>query len=160
MNDPQATLAEFMAERFGLAVDPWPEGGPLVPLDQHLVLAQALKDAGYTLYGYCVASHWPEEVPKKGDPIPEHYEVATGLRRPGKGTHMAMWRVWVDMGQGVPSLADVFPGADFQEREQFDLVGVVFDGHPDPRRLMLPEEWVGHPLRKDYAIDTGHLPWR
>jgi NADH-quinone oxidoreductase subunit C len=54
----------------------------------------------------------------------------------------------------------VFVGADWQEREQFDLVGVHFAGHPDLRRLMMPEDWVGHPLRRDYAIDTPHAPWR
>ena len=51
-------------------------------------------------------------------------------------------------------------GADWQEREQYDLVGVRFDGHPDLRRLMLSEDWQGHPLRKDYAIDTKVHPWR
>ncbi|MSP92691.1 MAG: NADH-quinone oxidoreductase subunit C, partial [Myxococcales bacterium] len=46
------------------------------------------------------------------------------------------------------------------EREQYDLVGVRFGGHPDLRRLMMDEDWPGHPLRKDYAIETSHAPWR
>jgi NADH-quinone oxidoreductase subunit C len=52
----------------------------------------------------------------------------------------------------VDSLIDIWKGADFQEREAFDLMGVVFKGHPDLRRILLPEDWEGYPLRKDYVI--------
>jgi NADH-quinone oxidoreductase subunit C len=60
----------------------------------------------------------------------------------------------------VPSVYSVWVGADWQEREAFDLVGPVFEGHPDLRRIMLPEDWEGHPLQRQYAIDTPHRPWR
>jgi NADH-quinone oxidoreductase subunit C len=50
----------------------------------------------------------------------------------------------------VASLASLWDSADWLEREQYDLMGVVFAGHPDLRRLLLPEDWEGHPLRKDY----------
>jgi NADH-quinone oxidoreductase subunit C len=62
--------------------------------------------------------------------------------------------------QSLPSFASIWAGADWQEREQYDLLGVRFEGHPDLRRIMLPEDWEGHPLRKDYAIDTPCEPWR
>jgi len=51
----------------------------------------------------------------------------------------------------VPSVEPVWKSADWLEREQYDLMGVQFEGHPDLRRIMLPDDWVGHPLRKDYA---------
>jgi NADH-quinone oxidoreductase subunit C len=54
------------------------------------------------------------------------------------------------------SLVTVWPAADWYEREIFDLLGVRFTGHPDLRRLLLPEDWVGHPLRKDYEQPASY----
>jgi NADH:ubiquinone oxidoreductase subunit C len=56
----------------------------------------------------------------------------------------------------VPSIAELWPSADFMEREAFDLMGIVFDGHPNLSRIMLPDGWEGHPLRKDYGV--GKVP--
>ncbi len=55
----------------------------------------------------------------------------------------------------IPSISEVYPIADWHEREVFDLFGIVFDGHPNLKRLLLKDEWVGHPLRKD---DTSGVP--
>jgi len=59
-----------------------------------------------------------------------------------------------------PSLTAVYRGADWMERECYDLFGIRFGGHPDLRRILLPQDWEGHPLRKDYAVDTAHHPYR
>jgi NADH-quinone oxidoreductase subunit C len=53
----------------------------------------------------------------------------------------------------IDSLTPIWPGANFFEREVFDLFGVRFDGHPDLTRIMMPENWEGHPLRKDYPVE-------
>ena len=56
----------------------------------------------------------------------------------------------------VPSLVPVYPGANFFERETYDMFGIIFEDHPDLTRILLPDDWVGHPLRKDFA--TGGVP--
>ncbi len=58
------------------------------------------------------------------------------------------------------TLTSVFRGAGWMERECYDMFGVVFDGHPDLRRILLGDDWEGYPLRKDYAVDTPHAPYR
>lgn len=52
----------------------------------------------------------------------------------------------------VPTVSDIWVSADWHEREAYDLIGVVFENHPDLRRILLPEDWEGHPLRKDYKV--------
>lgn len=52
----------------------------------------------------------------------------------------------------IASVADLWPAADWQEREAFDMFGIIFDNHPDLRRILLADDWVGHPLRKDYIF--------
>jgi len=58
------------------------------------------------------------------------------------------------------SLTSLYRGADWMERECYDMFGIVFDGHPDLRRILLSDDWEGHPLRKDYAVDTPLAPYR
>jgi len=153
-------LLELLAEKFGVTEDP-PDAPPLVPRDRHVELARALKERGYAIYVTVVATHFLASAAIKTTPAqPEHYEVVTALRSPSPKTRLAMWRVRLEVGESIPTLVPLYAGADWQEREQFDLVGVVFEGHPDLRRLMMPEDWEGHPLRKDYAIETACAPWR
>ena len=56
----------------------------------------------------------------------------------------------------VPSITPLWSGADFMEREAYDMFGIHFDGHPNLTRIMMPDEWEGHPLRKDYGV--GKIP--
>ncbi|WP_199512252.1 NADH-quinone oxidoreductase subunit C [Nucisporomicrobium flavum] len=62
----------------------------------------------------------------------------------------------VAVGQSLPSVTSVYPTADWQEREIYDMFGVVFDGHPNLTRILMPDDWEGHPQRKDYPL--GGIP--
>lgn len=67
------------------------------------------------------------------------------------------------LGPGVtacPSLVPLYRGADWMERETYDMFGITFDGHPDLRRILLPDDWQGYPLLKSYDIDTPYPPYR
>ncbi|MBI5432146.1 MAG: NADH-quinone oxidoreductase subunit NuoB [Planctomycetes bacterium] len=138
------------------------EGPPCVPVARHYELTRRLKDLGYRQLVSIVASHWPAGLGRKGkdEAEPEHFEVTYLLRTVGKGSRVATWTVRLVVDETIPTIVPLFAGADWQEREQYDLVGVRFEGHPDLRRLMMAENWVGHPLRRDYPIDTPCAPWR
>jgi NADH-quinone oxidoreductase subunit C len=86
----------------------------------------------------------------------ERFEVAVNLTNLRDAQRI---RVRVQVPGDDPTIAslyDLYPGTEAMEREAYDLMGVVFTGHPDLTRILLPEEWVGHPLRKDES--TGRIP--
>ncbi len=158
-----AEMGLAIAQLLGVDAEAVAPFGMDVPAERHLALATLLQQHGYTTYVTVVATHFPQEIASKKnpEPAPACIEVATVLRRAVRDcADTFSWRVRVPMGSSVASLVSLFAGADWQEREQFDLVGVDFDGHPDLRRLMMPDDWPGHPLRRDYNIDTAHHPWR
>ena len=99
---------------------------------------------------YELPRHLPEGVE------PERFELIVGLL-----SHRARERVRLrvqvpDADPVVPSLFQVHPGTEALEREVYDMFGISFEGHPDLTRILMPEDWIGHPLRKDYAI--GRIP--
>jgi NADH-quinone oxidoreductase subunit C len=86
----------------------------------------------------------------------ERFELAIVLRSVSANRRV---RIRVQVPENEPvvdSLWDLYPGAEAMEREAFDMIGVVFENHPDLTRILMPEDWEGHPLRKDYSV--GRVP--
>ncbi|HXZ82549.1 MAG TPA: NADH-quinone oxidoreductase subunit C [Acidimicrobiales bacterium] len=87
---------------------------------------------------------------------PERFEVVVNLLSRREASRVRL-RVMVPEHDPVcPSLFSVYPGSENMEREAYDLMGIRFAGHPDPSRILMPEDWEGHPLRRDYGM--GRVP--
>lgn len=90
------------------------------------------------------------------DVSPERFEVVACLLSHGRRERLRL-RVQVPAEDpALPTLFDLWPGVESLEREAYDMFGIVFEGHPDLTRILMPEDWLGHPLRKDY--DSGRIP--
>ena len=86
----------------------------------------------------------------------ERFEVVVSLLSHTRNERVRI-RVQVPADDAVvPSLFDIHPGTEAMEREVYDMFGIRFDGHPDLTRILMPEDWDGHPLRKDFAV--GRIP--
>ncbi|HSI97938.1 MAG TPA: NADH-quinone oxidoreductase subunit C [Gaiellaceae bacterium] len=86
------------------------------------------------------------------DPKPKRFSVSYHLLRVADDPARVRVQVWLDDGETVSSVLSVWPAADWLERETWDMMGIQFEGHPNLVRLLMPEDWEGHPLRKDYPI--------
>jgi NADH-quinone oxidoreductase subunit C len=83
---------------------------------------------------------------------PKRFSVSYHLLALTQNPRRVRLQCWADDGEPVPSVVSVWPTCDWHEREQFDLMGIVFDGHPNMTRILMDDDWEGNPLRKDYPI--------
>ena len=124
----------------------------------HVKVLKKLLDDGYTMCSDLTAvdylTHPGRELP---DGITaERFEVVLNLTSIVTRDRIRV-RVQVPESDAtIASVFDLWPGTEAMEREVFDMFGIVFDGHPDLTRILMPEDWDGHPLRKDYAV--GRIP--
>jgi NADH-quinone oxidoreductase subunit C len=86
------------------------------------------------------------------EPKPKRFSLSYHLLALGDEPERIRLQVWLDEGEKIASLIEVWPSADWPEREAWDLMGIEFDGHPNLVRILMPDDWAGHPLRKDYPI--------
>jgi NADH-quinone oxidoreductase subunit C len=85
-------------------------------------------------------------------PKPRRFSVSYHLLRIGTDSRRVRVQVWLDDGEEVESVVGVWPTADWHEREAFDMYGIRFAGHPNLVRILMEDDWEGHPLRKDYPL--------
>lgn len=160
-------IHQLLLDRFGgdairgvqtAAKDPWIEVAPARITDVAMFLRDDPQTQFDALNDLCAADYL-ETDSKKKSPCAPHVEVVYHLYSYTL-KHWAKLKVKLPRWQGdvagalpeIPSVAGVWDIADWHEREAYDLVGVMFTGHPNLRRILCPEDWEGHPLRKDYAF--------
>ncbi|HUJ54562.1 MAG TPA: NADH-quinone oxidoreductase subunit C [Gaiellaceae bacterium] len=85
-------------------------------------------------------------------PKPKRFSISYHLLALEPGAPRLRLQCWADDGEPVPSVVSVWPTCDWHEREQFDLMGIEFEGHPNLTRILMTDDWEGHPLRKDYPL--------
>ncbi|WP_420595842.1 NADH-quinone oxidoreductase subunit C [Deinococcus sp.] len=142
-SDPIAELIQTL----GLTADEAAEPTAIVTADGLENAAQRLKSAGFMLMDV-VAVDYGAYV----EPRPERFSVLYNIYHPYDHRRLFL-RVWLPDGQSLPSLYPIWKSANYLEREVYDLMGVVFDGHPDLRKILTPDDMEGHPLRKDFPIE-------
>jgi NADH-quinone oxidoreductase subunit C len=124
----------------------------------YLDLVHALRDDGYQM---CVDLTAVDYLTADQRPLPpgidaERFEVVVSLLSFLEPRRIRL-RVQVpEHDPRIPSLFELHPGTEVHEREAYDMFGIVFEGHPDLTRILMPDDWEGHPLRKDYGI--GRIP--
>jgi NADH-quinone oxidoreductase subunit C len=121
-------------------------------------LIVALRDEGFEL---CLDVTAVDYLTFPGRALPagvtrERFEVTVNLLSLSKRERIRVRCQVPESDPVLPTLVDLFAGADAPEREVFDMFGIRFDGHPDLTRILMPEDWEGHPLRKDYGV--GRIP--
>jgi NADH-quinone oxidoreductase subunit C len=130
-----------------------------VARDEYLATVKALADEGYAMCIDLTAVDYlelPERQLPEGAETAQRFEVVVNLLDLGNRRRLRL-RVQVPADDAtLPTLFDVHPGTEAMEREVFDMFGIEFSDHPDLTRILMPEDWVGHPLRKDYEI--GRIP--
>lgn len=117
--------------------------------EEWLEFAAACADAGFEVCVDVTAVDWMRQ-------RPERFEVVVNLLSMQHRLRLRMITTAPRLDPRVDSLVPVWPGANFAEREVYDMFGIVFDNHPDLTRILMPDDWEGHPLRKDFGV--GGVP--
>ena len=135
------------------------EPSPVVhtDLDSYIECVQELRDDGFEqVADLCAVDYLHHErTDLPADATPERFEVVVNLLSHSRRERTRV-RVQVPEDTPVPSLFDLYPGTEAMEREAYDMYGIEFTDHPDLSRILMPETWVGHPLRKDFS--PGRIP--
>lgn len=126
--------------------------------DAYVAAIEAIRDAGFALCSDLCAVDYLQHLDRQVAPgvAAERFEVVVTLTSLSRAERIRL-RVQVPEGDPrLPTLFGVYPGTEAMEREAYDMFGIVFDGHPDMTRILMPDDWEGHPLRKDYSV--GRVP--
>ena len=118
-------------------------------VESYKKLVELLKSEGFEMMVDLTVVDWFRKKEPRFEVIVQFLSVSTNARKTIK--------VFVnDDDLTIPSISDIYPSANFYEREAFDMFGIIFTDHPDLTRILMPDDWQGHPLRKNYG--SGRIP--
>jgi NADH-quinone oxidoreductase subunit C len=144
----RATLPDAVLEEHPEAFSPW----ILVPREQLLAVAQLLRDDPALAFNQLMCLSGVHAPSAEGDRLWSIFHLFSAPL-----CHKLGVKVVLDAADpSCPSVAALWPTADWHEREAFDLLGIRYEGHPDLRRILCPDDWEGHPLRKDYVTPATY----
>lgn len=123
--------------------------------ENYVATLKALVDDSFVLCTDLTAVDYSTYASRVGKPT-ERFEVVLNLISLERRERIRVRVAVPEADATLPSAFDLYPGTEAMEREVYDMFGITFTGHPDPSRILMPEDWNGHPLRKDYAI--GRIP--
>ena len=119
-----------------------------ISIEDYFQKVEELKNDGYEMMVDLTAIDWF----RKKEP---RFEVVANFLSVSKNKRISI-KVKLNDELTIPSITSIYPSANFYEREVFDMFGINFENHPDLTRILMPDDWVGHPLSKDYG--TGRIP--
>ena len=151
---PDDVVAAALLDRFAGSIFFASHGQSVVYLDRAQLAAAAAYLRDEEQFTMCVdvtaVDHLLDGVRHVApDVAPERFEVVANFLSHARNRRIRLICEVPESDPVVPSLTEVYPGTNFPEREVYDLLGIRFDGHPDLTRILMPDDWSGHPLRKD-----------
>jgi NADH-quinone oxidoreductase subunit C len=146
MDEKLQSIVQELEKEFGLnAVETHGDVSLVLPADKIVTVCQRVHAFGFELLSDLTAvDYWPEEQPR--------FHVIYQFTSVSRNLRLEIRLPVPGINPTVPSITSIYRGANWPERELWDMFGIQAEGHPDLRRILMPADWEGHPLRKDYPL--------
>lgn len=146
MDEKLQPVVEALEKEFGVtAAEKHAEVSLMIPSEKIVAACQRMHDLGFELLSALTAvDYWPEEQPR--------FHVIYEFTSVSKNLRLEIRVPVPGINPTIPTVTHIYRGANWRERELWDMFGIKAEGHPDLRRILMPADWEGHPLRKDYPL--------